>query len=400
MLRISLSNFAAINTLVVDSAPYLELPPSSAMVVAGRSGAGKTLLVWALYYTPLILAEKTASRISPRAADTIRRVTRFIARVTGTRGLLDAILENRARITICRMLIPGREACLDLTDTRCCEHLNDVTLSIMREAVLVAAVPLQLRSMIYALSTIHGEFARVLGVKKAPDGSIEYEIKDVLSELEERDARLAMLVRLVLARSIPPVDVTSDVGTWSTLDALDVYNLSPEFSGIKVLKVDGRAHQVKASWGQVGRTLLGYTIRFLKAAKEALEADEQGEPLTPVLVVDDAFEGYAAGDAIEAARRLERLAQQGYSILITSHRAEIPALASEAEGLWELLIATYGIDALSRIAKVPPEYRLVLLSFRRVSKMGDTYALKRIQEVILGVRERGAGFAEAEAAPG
>ncbi len=392
MLRVSLSNFAAIDSLTVDSEPYLELPPSSAVVVTGRSGAGKTLLVWALYYAPLVLAEGLTSRFSVEAASIIRGVANFVARVTGTWELLFALRSGKAKVKFCVTRPVGEPACVRVSSESCC---RDIEYSVLRQMALMVAIPLQFRALAYTAALMHGELAKALRVL-VREGYGAYSTRKVLDKLEEEDRDAGMIARLVLARSLPPIRVRGVAGGWSVLEALGMDDLLGGEDAVAMLEV-GEGYDVRASWSRIGRLLLSYAVRVLEAGyRRMLERDRL---LTPILVLDDAFDDYVTGDAVALARRLERLAQRGYSILVTTHHAEIPALASEADGLWELLIATYGIDALSRIARVPLRYRLALVSFRRVSELGDSYAMRRIQEVILGVRTVASGLAEGEAAP-
>ncbi len=398
-----------LSKVMVNDKIGLEFNPGFVVVIMGRSGSGKTLLAWILYYAPMVLANYFFRIIEARdLASVMAALMDAISEYSGS-TLIRWWLE-KSQLHVCR---PGEEVA-EIEDvgysaanvSRVCVGLksgelairvetvdgrlyymkvNDIKKAKVVERVLIQAalaysLPSQFKWSSYALTL--EKIDKLCGVASA--------IVELLEKVQEPRHQL---LKLLAATRLPPLefraeDQQAEEKVKCTMLHEDLVEAT--FTPVTV-HVSSWGERIEVSLllphGELNRVLVEASLNISQAlAEEVASADSH---VYPVVFIDDAFEGLTLRDAYKSvAEPMLIAARAGVSVVATTHRPEVLVYqedeVSELSKLAKPLIATYGLSIVSREFKVRKDFRLKLVDYSRLSEEAE----KEVHEVFLGgIRE-------------
>jgi len=382
MLRIGLRRFGAIENLLYWSGKLvegLEFRPGITLFY-GRHGCGKTLLALALHVIPFEIARRVLE--VDIASNALAKYLSLLSNFVDVQSLLEEAIAE-----FCRPGVEVEEledigwkpdsiswACLRYERGSVKLHLvsadggivmseevkalgakaGSVTRNILAQAATTISIPFNMVSMLYTLS--YSEFMAMQEVVEWLE-----QCKDLICE--------------ALALRILPLSIDFDGETTSTHRLLG--RVGVVYRGFRSGN-EARIYLSK-SLGEVKKEM----IEVVKSLLSNMQSTAKEYRATPVVFLDDAFDGFTAKSIIDVLKREIKEVVRSYeaSVNAATHRDVATLIREDKEITSKILVASYGLEKTSSRLGLRKEFRLALID---VDTVEDEEIENEIGEEFIG----------------
>jgi DNA-binding ferritin-like protein len=384
MLRVGLRGFGAIEKLIYWSGRLvegLEFRPGITLVY-GRSGCGKTLLALALHVLPFEVAKRVVENetVSNALSSYLSLLNNFI---NVYELLEEAVAEfcrpgveveeledigwkpdsinwaclryERGDVKLHLVSTDGRIVLSERVKALGAKAINSAR-KILAQAATTISIPFNIVSMLYTLS--YSEF-------------------EVMQKVVEQLEQCKDLICEALASRMLPLSIGFDGETISTHRLLGrvgvIYRGSRSGNEARIY--------LGKSLGEVKEEM----IEVIKNLLSNMQSIAKEYRATPVVLLDDAFDGFTAKSIIDVLKREMGGVVSSYeaSVYATTHRDVAALIREDKEVTSKVLVASYGLEKTSSKLGLQKEFRLALIDLDAVK---DEEIENEIIEEFIGPR--------------